>query len=154
MNVLDSSTFINEYHTDEQTATIPMVREELEDESAYRFDAMEGSGMHIHIPRDDTVEKVRRAAGETGDREELSTTDIRLIAAAFELDATLVTDDYAMQNVAEHMEVAVEVIAREGISEQLDWRFQCQGCGREFDENKERCPICGSELSRKNPSNA
>jgi len=154
MNVLDSSTFINEYHTDEQTATIPMVREELEDESAYRFDAMEGSGMHIHIPRDDTVEKVRRAAGETGDREELSTTDIRLIAAAFELDATLVTDDYAMQNVAEHMEVAVEVIAREGISEQRDWRFQCQGCGREFDENKDRCPICGSELSRKNPSNA
>ncbi|WP_134670195.1 NOB1 family endonuclease [Halorussus marinus] len=154
MNVLDSSTFINEYHTDEQTATIPMVREELEDESAYRFDAMEGSGMHIHIPRDDTVEKVRRASGETGDREELSTTDIRLIAAAFELDATLVTDDYAMQNVAEHMEVAVEVIAREGISEQRDWRFQCQGCGREFDENKDRCPICGSELSRKNPSNA
>jgi UPF0271 protein len=154
MNVLDSSTFINEYHTDEQTATIPMVREELEDESAYRFDAMEGSGMHIHIPRDDTVEKVRRAAGETGDREELSTTDIRLIAAAFELDATLVTDDYAMQNVAEHMDVAVEVIAREGISEQRDWRFQCQGCGREFDENKDRCPICGSELSRKNPSNA
>jgi len=154
MNVLDSSTFINEYHTDEQTATIPMVREELEDESAYRFDAMEGSGMHIHIPRDDTVEKVRRAAGETGDREELSTTDIRLVAAAFELDATLVTDDYAMQNVAEHMDVAVDVIAREGISEQRDWRFQCQGCGREFDENKDRCPICGSELSRKNPSNA
>jgi UPF0271 protein len=154
MYVLDASAFINEYHTTEDTATIPMVREELEDESAYRFDAMEGSGMHIHIPRDDTVEKVRRAAGETGDREELSTTDIRLIAAAFELDATLVTDDYAMQNVAEHMDVAVEVIAREGISEQRDWRFQCQGCGREFDENKDRCPICGSELSRKNPSNA
>jgi UPF0271 protein len=154
MYVLDASAFINEYHTTEDTATIPMVREELEDESAYRFDAMEGSGMHIHIPQDGAVERVRRAAKETGDFEELSDTDVRLIAAAFELDATLVTDDYAMQNVAEHMNVSVEVIAQDGIAEQRDWRFQCQGCGREFDENKDRCPICGSELTRKNPSNA
>ncbi|WP_135824612.1 NOB1 family endonuclease [Halorussus ruber] len=154
MYVLDSSAFINEYHTTEDTATIPMVREELEDESAYRFDAMEGSGMHIHIPQDGAVERVRRAAGETGDLDELSNTDVRLIAAAFELDARLVTDDYAMQNVAEHMNVSVEVIAQDGIAEQRDWRFQCQGCGREFDENKDRCPICGSELTRKNPSNA
>ena len=154
MYVLDTSAFIDEYHTTEDVATIPLVREELEDESAYRFDAMEGSGMHIHIPQDGAVERVRRAAKETGDLEQLSTTDVRLVAAAFELDATLVTDDYAMQNVAERVDVDVDVIAQEGIEEQRDWRFQCQGCGREFDENKDRCPICGSELTRKNPSNA
>ena len=77
-----------------------------------------------------------------------------VVAAAFELDATLVTDDYAMQNVAEKLEVAVELIAREGISEQRNWLFQCAGCGREFDENHDRCPICGSDLTRKNPSSA
>jgi UPF0271 protein len=152
MYVLDASAFINEYHTDEQIATIPLVREELEDESAYRFDALEGSGMYLHIPEDETVEQIQRAAGETGDLEELSETDIRLVAAAFELDGHLVTDDYAMQNVADKLEVAVEVIDREGITEQRDWRFQCQGCGREFDENHDRCPICGSSLSRKNPA--
>ena len=152
MHVLDSSAFINEYHTDRDTASIPLVREELEDESAFRFDAMEGSGMHIHIPAEGTVEKVRRAAGETGDRAELSDTDIRLLAAAFELDGVLVTDDYAMQNVADKLTVTVDVIAQEGISEQRDWTFQCAGCGREFDENRDRCPICGSDLSRKNPA--
>lgn len=152
MHVLDSSAFINEYHTDRDTASIPLVREELEDESAFRFDAMEGSGMHIHIPAEGTVEKVRRAAGETGDRAELSDTDIRLLAAAFELDGVLVTDDYAMQNVADKLAVTVDVIAQEGISEQRDWTFQCAGCGREFDENRDRCPICGSDLSRKNPA--
>jgi UPF0271 protein len=152
MYVLDSSAFINEYHTDERIATIPLVREELEDESAYRFDAMEGSGMHLHIPDEETVERIERAARETGDLDELSRTDIRLIAAAFELDGRLVTDDYAMQNVAEKLEVPVEIIAREGISEQREWSFQCQGCGREFDDNHDRCPICGSELSRKNPA--
>ncbi len=152
MYVLDSSAFINEYHTDERIATIPLVREELEDESAYRFDAMEGSGMHLHIPDAETVERIERAARETGDFEELSRTDIRLVAAAFELDGTIVTDDYAMQNVADKLEVSVDVIAQDGITEQREWTFQCQGCGREFDDNHDRCPICGSELSRKNPA--
>ncbi|WP_101294209.1 NOB1 family endonuclease [Halegenticoccus soli] len=152
MHVLDTSAFIHEYHTDEQTASIPLVQEELEGEHAFRFDAMEGAGMHIHIPADGTVEKVRRAAVETGDREVLSETDIRLLAAAFELDATLVTDDYAMQNVADRLGIAVEVIARDGITEQRSWIFQCAGCGREFDEHRDRCPVCGSGLSRKNPA--
>jgi UPF0271 protein len=152
MYVLDSSAFINEYHTDESIASVPLVREELEDESAYRFDALEGSGMHLHIPDEETVERIERAARETGDLEELSETDIRLIAAAFELDGRLVTDDYAMQNVAEKLNVSVEVIARDGIEQQRNWNFQCGGCGREFDEHHDRCPICGSELSRKNPA--
>jgi UPF0271 protein len=115
---------------------------------------MEGSGMYLHIPEDETVERIERAARETGDLEELSETDVRLVAATFELDGTLVTDDYAMQNVAEKLEVAVEVIARDGIDEQREWHFQCEGCGREFDEHHDRCPICGSSLSRKNPSSA
>ena len=152
MYVLDSSAFINEYHTDERIATIPLVKEELEGEAAYRFDALEGSGMHLHIPEDDAVERIERAARETGDLVELSETDVRLVAAAFELDCPLVTDDYAMQNVAEKLDLRVEVIAREGISERRDWRFQCAGCGREFDENHDRCPVCGSDLSRKNPA--
>jgi UPF0271 protein len=152
MYVLDSSAFIQEYHTDESIGSIPMVREELEDESAFRFDALEGSGMHLHIPEPETVERVERAATETGDEGVLSRTDIRLVAAAFELDGQLVTDDYAMQNVAEKLSVGVEVIARNGIEEQRDWRFQCQGCGREFDEDQDRCPVCGSDLTRKNPA--
>ncbi|AKU07978.1 MULTISPECIES: NOB1 family endonuclease [Haloferax] len=152
MRILDASAFINEYHTDDETASIPLVKEELTGEHAFRFDALEGAGMYVHIPGQGTVDKVLRAAGETGDRDVLSETDTRLIAAAFELDATLVTDDYAMQNVAERLNVGVEVIAQDGIAEQRSWKFQCQGCGREFDENKERCPICGMELSRKNPA--
>jgi len=151
MHVLDSSAFIDEYTTDDRIATIPMVREELEDEAGYRFDALEGSGMRIHIPDPETVERIERAARETGDAGTLSRTDVRLLATAFELDATLVTDDYAMQNVAERLEVAVDVIAKEGIDERRDWTFQCQGCGRIFEENHDRCEICGSGLERKRP---
>ncbi|WP_435196424.1 NOB1 family endonuclease [Natronomonas sp. EA1] len=152
MDVLDSSAFINDYTTDEEIVSIPMVREELEDSASYRFDALEGSGMTLHVPSPDNVSRVERAARETGDLEVLSETDIRLIATAYELDARLVTDDYAMQNVASKLDVAVEVIAQEGIDQQLDWDYQCQGCGRTFDEHHERCVICGSDLERKNPA--
>ncbi|MUV88336.1 DNA-binding protein [Natronomonas sp. CBA1123] len=151
MQILDSSAFIHDFTTDSDIVTIPLVREELEDEAGYRFDALEGSGMQIHIPDPSTIERVERAARETGDAEELSRTDIRLLAAAFELDGTLVTDDYAMQNVAEKLDVAVEVIARDGIDETREWQFQCQGCGRTFDDHRERCEICGSDLERKRP---
>ncbi|PSQ16462.1 DNA-binding protein [Halobacteriales archaeon QS_8_69_26] len=153
MYVLDASAFIHEYRPSDDAASVPAVREELEDESAYRYDAMEGAGMHVHVPDDPVLDRVRRAADETGDRAELSETDARLVAAALELDATLVTDDYAMQNVAEHLGVPVEVIAREGIEEKREWLFQCQGCGRTFDEDRDRCPVCGADLARKNPSN-
>jgi len=108
MYVLDSSAFINEYHTSERVATIPLVQEELEGEAAYRFDAMEGSGMHLHIPEANTVERIERAARETGDLAELSETDIRLVAAAFELDGRLVTDDYAMQNFEAELDELLE----------------------------------------------
>ena len=151
MQVLDSSAFIDDYTTEEQIATIPLVREELEDEAGYRFDALEGSGMRVHIPDPGTVERVERAGRETGDAETLSRTDVRLLAAAFELDARLVTDDYAMQNVAEKLDVGVEVVAQEGIDERRDWDFQCQGCGRTFDDHRDRCAICGSDLERKRP---
>ena len=154
MHVLDTTAFITEYHTADDTATVPSVRDELEGESVYRYDAMEGADMYVHLPEGGTTERVRRAAENTGDGAVLSDTDVSLLAAAFELDATLVTDDYAMQNVASRLDVNAEVIAQDGIAEERDWSFQCQGCGREFDENKDRCPICGSELTRKNPSNA
>ena len=57
MYVLDASAFIRAFETDDRIATVPMVREELVDESAYRFDALEGSGMHLHVPDEGTLRR-------------------------------------------------------------------------------------------------
>lgn len=151
MRVLDASAFIRDRSYDGPLATVPAVREELADDAVYRFEAMEGSGMRVHVPGEDGVARVRRAATGTGDDGELSRTDRRLLAAALELEATLVTDDYAVQNVAEALSLRVETIEREGITEQRDWIFQCAGCGREFDDDPGRCPVCGAEATRKRP---
>ena len=59
---------------------------------------------------------------------------------------------YRATDVALEATVAVKVIAGEGSSETREWTFQCQGCGREFDEHRDRCPVCGTELARKNPA--
>jgi UPF0271 protein len=152
MHVLDASAFIQDYHVEHPAATVPAVRDELDDESRYRYEAEVGSGLRIHTPSDDSMQRVQRAADRTGDRDALSETDARLLAAALELEGTVVSDDYAIQNVAGELDLPVETIAREGIEEERNWDYQCAGCGRTFDEHHERCPICGSDLSRKNPA--
>ena len=108
--------------------------------------------MRVHVPDTDSVARVRAVARETGDDGVLSRADRRLLAAAVELDATLVSDDYAVQNVADGLGVETETIERDGITERRDWAFQCAGCGREFDDDPGRCPVCGAEATRKNPS--
>ena len=152
MRVLDASAFIRDRSYDGPLATVPAVREELADDAVYRSEAMEGAGMRVHVPGEDSVARVRSAAAETGDDGVLSRTDRRLLAAAVELDATLVSDDYAVQNVADGLGVETETIERDGITERRDWAFQCAGCGREFDDDPGRCPVCGAEATRKNPS--
>ena len=152
MYVLDASAFIDGYDAEGAVASVPAVRGELVDAAGYRFDAMEGAGMTVHPPDEDAVRRVREAAERTGDADVLSETDVSLLAAALELDGVLVTDDYAVQNVADALGLAVDAVSKAGITERRDWRFQCDGCGREFDERRERCPVCGSSLSRKNPT--
>ena len=151
MIVPDSSFFIERRSLDEDAVTLPEVRDELEDTSRFRFDAATGKGMRLEIPSDETVRRVTNAAEETGDASVLSETDVRLVALAYEEEATLVTDDYAMQNVASHLGVETRGAGKEEIEEERDWRYQCAGCGRVYDEKK-RCEVCGSETTRKNPS--
>ncbi len=150
MQILDTSAFIYSYHPDRPHASIPEVRDELEGAAQYRFDAMEGSGMRIEIPDTSSIEKIEKTAKEIGDREELSRTDIYVLAAAYQLKGTIVTDDYSIQNVAEKLDIEVLELEQEGIEEELDWKFQCTGCSRVYDEQK-RCPVCGAETTRKKP---
>jgi len=149
--VPDSSLFIEDRSPDEDAVTLPEVRDELEDTSRFRFDAAAGKGMRLETPSDEAVRTVRNTAEETGDASVLSETDARLVALAYEEEATLVTDDYAMQNVASRLGVETRGAGKDEIEEERDWRYRCVGCGRVYDENK-RCEVCGSETTRKNPS--
>ena len=152
MYVLDSSAFILEYETKGPVVTIAEVFEELNGESIFRFESMKGAGMKLESPKKETIKKIIQISEDTGDRNVLSTTDIGLIATAFEIGGILVTDDYAMQNVA--IEIGIEIEGRDKniIKEKRIWIFKCQSCGRENKKNIDNCPVCGGEFRRKNSS--
>lgn len=149
--VLDASAFIHDAADGADTASVPAVRAELEGTAALRFDAAAGGGMTVHDPGESALATVRETAAASGDAGALSATDVRLLAAAVELDGTVVSDDYAVQNVAARLGLDAESIERAAMDGQRDWQFQCAGCGRTFEERADRCPVCGAGLSRKNP---
>ena len=152
MYILDSSVFIRGHTKEGDITTVAEVSEELNGEARLRFEAMRGGGMQIQVPQESTIEEVIRVAKKTGDITVISRTDICLIAAAIELEGVLVTDDYAMQNIAAEIGLRVEGIAMEKIKEKRNWRFKCGSCGKESKTMQDDCPVCGGELSRKNSS--
>lgn len=101
------------------------------------------------LPATESREKIRRSAEQTGDLLRLSETDIDVLALAFELNATILTDDYSIQNVARHMGIEYEVVSEKGIREEFKWEYVCIGCRRRFDKAVIECPICGAKVRTK-----
>jgi len=94
---------------------------------------------------DEALRKIQEIAKKTGDDGRLSATDIELLALAWELKATIVSDDYSVQNVASILEIPIKTNL-EGIRKIIHWTYRCKGCGRFFEKKEPDCPICGSEI--------
>ena len=131
--------------------TIPSVVNELKSsEAAMRFDLARERGARVEMPEDSFREKVLQVANETKDCEELSSTDIDILAKALEYkgNSVLLTDDYAVQNVAKVLGLEVKPVAQKKIKDVLVWQKQCTGCRRKFDSG-DVCPVCGSPLKKR-----
>ncbi|MDK2937936.1 MAG: endoribonuclease Nob1 [Methanolobus sp.] len=131
--------------------TIPSVVNELKSsEAAMRFDLARESGARVEIPEDSFREKVMQTANKTRDCEELSSTDIDILAKALEYkgNSVLLTDDYAVQNVAKVLGLEVKPVAQKKIKDVLVWQKQCTGCRKKFDSG-DICPVCGSPLKKR-----
>ncbi len=101
-------------------------------------------------PKKEFLEKVVETARKTGDLDVLSRADIELLALALQLKAKLVTDDFAIQNVAKILEIEVEPISK-SIKKVLKWIWYCPVCGGTY-TRKGVCEFCGVELKRR-PAN-
>ncbi|HSA35167.1 MAG TPA: PIN domain-containing protein [Methanomassiliicoccales archaeon] len=93
-----------------------------------------------------SLSKVKDAAKGTGDSSRLSRTDIGVLALALEIQATVVTDDYSIQNLASVLGVEFLPMNMKGITKVVRWNYLCTGCGKVFKEPQPDCPICGSPL--------
>lgn len=160
--VLDTSAFIAGFDplaVDEETYSVPKVRDELHDNSLLRvrFEASVESGkLKVFKPMAEYINLVKKASGEVGDISSLSETDIEVLALAAQLndqhhEATVLTDDYSIQNVAEKLGLNFASLANIGIRYHLQWLYYCPACGKKYPSNQKKmiCENCGTRLKRK-----
>ena len=146
--VLDASAFFTDIPFDEDLVTTSSVAEELRDSaSRCRYEALLASGLRLESPGESALSRVRTAARDTGDFSVLSPTDIELLALALDRAATIVTDDFALQNTALALGIATRPI-RQRQARRIAWRFRCAGCGRYY-ASPGVCTICGAQIRRK-----
>jgi UPF0271 protein len=147
--VLDASFFFFEHRPMSGALfTTPSVVAELRTlSSKSRYEVLLAGGLIVQEPQEEERARIIAAAARTGDAPVLSSTDVDVIALALELDATLVTDDFAVQNVALHLSVSVQPVAQRP-AKIRQWRYRCTGCGRYFPQDGP-CPICGAPVKRK-----
>ncbi|MGD0395861.1 MAG: NOB1 family endonuclease [Nitrososphaerales archaeon] len=114
------------------------------------------SRVHVTEPSLDSVNRVKTTAMKTGDIGALSQTDMSLLALALDLSQTeggvsLVSDDFAVRNVANVLSIPLaQTSIKGGAWKNIAWKIYCRGCGKEYTNPKLTvCPICGTELARK-----
>jgi UPF0271 protein len=59
-------------------------------------------------------------------------------------EATILSDDYSIQNVASTLDIKYQGFLQKGITKKFKWVSRCPGCGKQFNEIKKICPICGT----------
>jgi UPF0271 protein len=149
--IADTGVFLAKIKPPELCVTTPSVVAEVKDSSSSLFLELACSEtINIEMPKEKLVEQIKKVAGESGDLEQLSQTDIDLLAKALEYKpfSIIITDDYRIQNVARILEIPVMPIQQQPIKHTYRWISVCTGCGRQ-QERGGLCPVCGSPLRRK-----
>ena len=138
---------------------VPSQRVELSRISPDREMLLDAAGMEWGTPGPTALARASDIATDTGDMAGLSPVDLELLALTIERVATLVTDDYRLQNLCESGGIPWLSVTMEGITSLWSWELRCTGCGavlpspdapspsRELGD----CADCGStlRLSRK-----
>jgi len=147
--ILDSSYFFGDYTLDGDLFTTPDVVGELKDlASKMRFEILTEKGLVTTEPEAEHVFAATNAALKSGDARVLSDTDISVIALGLTLEGTVISDDFAVQNVCRHLKISCKGILQRNATKRV-WKKICSGCGAEIPAEEEDCPICGSAPIRR-----
>lgn len=109
---------------------------------------LETNRLKILDPDSEKMNIVIEQAKKTGDYQKLSKADASAVALAFQLMGQLVTDDFAVSNLAKNLGLVVQPIMTKGIRDVGRWNYYCPACKKEFSAT-DVCPICGNKLKRK-----
>jgi UPF0271 protein len=146
--VLDTSAFFSDRQYQGELFTTWTVVAELKDiSSKIRFDLFRDEGLKVLEPDAGACIRAREAAAAAREQEALSPADIDVLALADQIDAAVVTDDYAIQNVARHLGVTVIPLHQKGTAG-IRWKYRCTGCGK-YCTGPGDCPVCGAPVKRR-----
>jgi len=141
-----------------ESYSVPEVTEELRQQTgpSYRLAVSTASGkMKIQNPSKPSFDKVLDEARSLGDKVVLSKTDTSIVALALDLSKegktpVIVSDDYAVQNVAEALKLNYQSLATFGIRQKFNWVLYCPACFRKYPNgDTQDCLVCGTKLKRK-----
>jgi endoribonuclease Nob1 len=153
--IIDTSAILSGKPINIDTAslvTTPGVSDELRPggRDFRTFELLKELGLTIHLPSKESIDTVKKTAQESGDDRRLSVADIEVVALALDVnrepekEATILSDDYSIQNIASELHIKFEGFMHKGITKKFKWVSRCPGCGKQFNEMKKICPICGT----------
>ena len=146
MLVLDSSAlFAMEQLPEEESCCPPGVIDELTKYKDHRLDLW-GDMLRVSECTSASLAKVNEAARKTGDAGRLSPVDLTVLALALDVDGTILSDDYSIQNTARVLGIPCRGVEQTGIKKVEKWNFQCIGCHKWYKEKMDECPVCGSPM--------
>lgn len=152
--VLDSSAVIGGFlpEEDEYFTVYEVIGEIEDDASKERLSYFLNSGkIKIKTPKQESINRVRKKATKSGDN--LSLTDVKLIALSLELDSSIISEDYGIQNVSSMLNIKFKSIRELGIKEIIQWEYYCMGCRKIYSKDKKNCEDCGSIIKRRPMAN-
>ena len=146
MLVLDTSAlFTLDAPPDEDYVCPPGVLKELASFDDPRL-ALWGDMLRISDCTEESMDRVDEVAKRTGDAGRLSPMDRSVLALALDVNGTILSDDYSIQNVARVLGLEFRPVGTAGIKKIAKWNYRCNGCGKWYKEKYPECPICGSMM--------
>ena len=109
---------------------------------------LETNRLKIREPDVESTKTAILAAKNTGDFPQLSKQDMSIIALCIENKGDIITDDFAISNVAKNLGLKITPIMTKGIKDVGKWVHYCPGCRTNHASGTE-CPACGTPLKRK-----
>lgn len=147
---LDATAFYQGFHlhSNNTCITTGLVFEEIS-HIQEKFSVLESliSNKRIVIlePDEKTIEMINSIITQIGETR-LSKADISIIALAKESNATLVTDDFAICNLAKTLAIELLNLGTKGIKDTRKWIKFCKSCGKGYPPTQKVCSLCGNKL--------
>jgi UPF0271 protein len=99
----------------------------------------------IHEPIASTATLVKLVAKRMGESR-LSEADVSILALAKDYNAVLVSDDFAISNLAKSLSIELLNLGTKGIRERKKWIKYCGICGKGYSPTQSVCSLCGNKL--------